>query len=182
IPVGLAAVVALAALVRGPAGGEWAGTPAHFLGTALVTTLGAVECFRGRAGRSVNARIVGVALFSTGGFYLARFIGYLALGVEHPSFEPFFGAIPDAILLSSLLVAGTLGLSAFHGEVRDLAHEPEPRPRGSGIPGVLAAQEFEEHVERWLERSVRDRSTVVLAVFRIRDLDDIAVAFGRGSA
>lgn len=181
VPIVLGGVVALAALVRGPSGGEWAGSPAHFIGTALITALGALECFRGRVGAGVNGRIVGFALATTSAYYLARLIGFVALGVDHPWFPPLFGPMPDAILLSCLLVAGTIGLSAVHAEVRQPA-DGFGRSRASGIPGVLASAEFQEHVERWLDRSVRDRSTLVFAVFRIRDLDDIAVAFGRPSS
>lgn len=182
LPVALGTVVAFAALVRGPDGGEWAGTPAHFLGTSLVTAIGGLECFRGRVGRSVNARIVGSVLLVASLYYLARLAAFVWLGVEHPWFEPLFGAIPDAILLSSLLVAGTLGLSALHAELRLPGVDVGDARRPSGIPGVLAAGEFQDQVEHWLERSVRDRSTLVFAVVRIRDLDDIAIAFGRGSA
>jgi len=49
------------------------------------------------------------------------------------------------------------------------------------LDGILGPRAFRELAESWLLRSVRERTTLVLLVLEVADLDEINIAFGRGA-
>lgn len=178
VPFAAGVVVATAAIVEGPRGGLWAGAAVLFAVVAVQGALIAVECHRAALVSKINARILGIAAATAALYYAARLVVFLLEGPNTPTFLVLFAPSVVSILLTSLLVIGTLTLSSLHGELRG-------RDRGSdGVDvepesGVVGPEAFERLSATWLARAERDRSTLVFATFRMPDLDELTTAFGR---
>jgi GGDEF domain-containing protein len=178
VPFLLGIVVTTAALVEGPRGGQWAGAAVLFVVVAAQGALIAIESHRGVLATLINARILAIAGSAASLYYLARAVVFLSQGPEAPTFGTLFAPSVVSILLTSLLVIGTVTLSNLHVELRRREHG-EHRADVEPGSGVVGSVEFEHLSETWLARAERDRSTLVFATFRMPDLDELATAFGR---
>lgn len=176
------AAVALAALVRGPEGGYWAGAAEMFLGMAVFAVLTARECSRGELRRLVSARLLATLLIALAAFYLVRAAAFVLLGPDDGFFSAVFGAESSSIAVICMVVVGTLALSSVQGDrFRRGAHLDAESGLRVTIEGAVGRETFRELSESWLVRSVRERSTLVLLIIEIADLAEINLAFGRAA-
>jgi diguanylate cyclase (GGDEF)-like protein len=171
--------VALAVVLRGPDGGAWAGAAEMFLVVAAFAVLGTIETLSGKLRRSLNARILTVIFIVVGVFYVGRTIGLLALGPDDPVFLGYFGPIPAILINLCLIILATVALSIIQIESHGLPGRVDSGTDTGGIDGIVGSRAFRGLAESWLLRSVRERSTLVLMVLELVNLDEINVAFGR---
>lgn len=179
VPVAAGALVAVATLIPGPNGGYWAGSLEMFAGVALFAALAAVETLRGELRPLLNSRVLSLMLAAVALFFLGRAVGLIVLGPDDAAFQLFFGTAVTTLVELCLAVLGTITMSSIQS---DRFGRAGAGPRdASRLDGVLGTGAFRELAESWLLRSLRERSTLVLLVLEIADLDEINVAFGRAA-
>jgi diguanylate cyclase (GGDEF)-like protein len=181
IPLIVGAIVALAVVVRGPDGGDWAGAVEMFIAVAALSGVAAFESVRGRMRRNLNARTLTVAFAVIGIFYLGRTIALLVLGPTDPTFLLYFGPIPATLMTLALVILGTISLSIIQTERFGSIGRTDAASETGQIDGIAGPQLFRELAESWLLRSVRERTTLVLILFDLANLEEINVAFGRAA-
>jgi diguanylate cyclase (GGDEF)-like protein len=177
IPLVVAAGVALAVLLRGPGAGLWAGSFEMFVATTIFAALGFVETLRGWLGRSLNARILGMALLILTLYYAARSVLLLTLGYENAAFQAGFGSAAATIINLGLVVIGTVTISILQNE--RFKRPGLVEPSDSEQEGLLGPEQFRMLAETWLRRAVRDRATIALVLVELANIDEINLAFGR---
>ncbi|MGN6326202.1 diguanylate cyclase domain-containing protein [Pseudolysinimonas sp.] len=177
IPLAVAVIVGAAVLLRGPAGGPWAGSVEMFTATAVFAGLGFVETSRGWLARSLNARILGIASLVMALYYAARAVLILILGHRDPVFATGFGTIPATIIDMGLVVIGTVTISLIQQE--RFKRPGLVIPSDSEAEGLMSPGAFRAVAETWLRRSVRDRVTLALVLVELANIDEINLAFGR---
>lgn len=177
IPLVAGAAVGLAALLRGPHGGIWAGAFEMFVAVTIFAALGCVETLRGWLRRSVNARIIGVALFILTVYYALRAAVILIVGPDSHLFAAAFSPIVATLLDLSLIVIGTTTISMLQTE--RFRRPGRVDPSESQAEGLLGAEQFRVLAEVWLRRAVRDRSTLALVLVELANVEEINLAFGR---
>lgn len=182
LPVLAGAAVAVATVVPGPEGGYWAGSFETFVGVAGFAGLAALETGRGNLGRMLSARILAIMLAAVAVFFAGRAGFFLLAGPDDPVFELYFGTGAATLFEVCLAVIGTITLSSVQAD-RFGRRGPGRRESGddSNIDGVLGLHTFRELAESWLLRSLRERTTLVMLVIEIADLDEINLAFGRAA-
>ena len=182
VPFAAGAIVGVATLIPGESGGYWAGSLETFIGISAFAGLAAGAMARRDLARLVGARIFAILLAAISIFYAARAVAFLALGPGDATFLSYFGTETSTIFETCLLVLGTVTLSSIQAE-RFGAGGGSTREieDGTHLDGVLGLRSFREFAESWLLRSLRERTTLVLLVLEISDLDEINVAFGRGA-
>jgi diguanylate cyclase (GGDEF)-like protein len=177
VPLVVAVGVALAVLLRGPEGGLWAGSFEMFVATTAFAGLGFVETLRGWLARSLNARIVGIALLIMAIYYAARSVLLLVLGHENPTFQTGFGSVPATLINLGLVVVGTTTISILQNE--RFKRPGLLIPSDTEAEGLLGDHQFRMLAETWLRRAMRDRSTIALVLIELANIDEINLAFGR---
>lgn len=182
VPLAGGAAVAVATLIPGPEGGYWAGSFEMFIGVALFAALAALETLRGDLGPLLNSRILSIMLAAVALFFIGRAIGLLVLGHDDPTFDLFFGTAASTIFELCLSVLCTITMSSIQSDrfARSATGPHQPRD-STRLDGVLGPSAFRELAESWLLRSLRERSTLVLLLLEIADLDEINAAFGRSA-
>jgi diguanylate cyclase len=182
VPIVAGALVALAALLPGIEGGYWAGSLEMFVGVAVFAGLTAVEMNRGELATMLSARVLSVMLATLAVFYVARALGLVLLGPADPVFQAYLGTAASTVLEICLTVIGTIVLSSVQ---TDRFGRPAGGPLNARdvapLDGILGPRAFRELAESWLLRCVRERTTLVLLVIEVADLDEINIAFGRGA-
>lgn len=180
IAVGLAVVVA--ALVPGEAGGFWAGSFEMFIGVALVSILTAVEFARGDLARLLASRVLSVLIGGMGLYYLARAVIFAALGAEHPVFAIYLGTAVSTLVEVCFVVISTIMLASVQGDRSSQLTENDAEIGARlRIDGILSTTLFRELAETWLLRAIRERTTLVLLLIDVADLEAINIAFGRAA-
>jgi len=182
VPLAAGLVVALATLLPGVDGGNWAGSLEMFLGVSAFAGLATLELNRAELGTMLSARVLSIMLAVVSAFYLARAGGLVFLGPDDPTFEQFLGTAASTTFEICLVVVGTIALSSVQAERfgRPVGGPLNAR-EGARLDGILGPRAFREFAESWLLRSVRERATLVLLVIEIADLEEINIAFGRAA-
>lgn len=96
---------ALAAILPGPDGGEWAGGWATLLGTAAGGLLAGVAALRGRLRHHRLGRLLAGVLLAAGVYYVLRLTVYLSSGPESSTFETYLGTPTTLLVLTALVTA-----------------------------------------------------------------------------
>lgn len=182
VPVLAGIGVAAAALVPGPAGGYWAGSMEMFLGVVTLGGLSTYEASRGMIGRLPSARLLAIVLAVVALFYASRAVAFAVVGPDHELFRGLFGTSATSILVISLVVVGTVTLTTIQAErFRRRADLEADTGMRVLVDGVVSREQFRGLAESWLLRSIRERTTLVLLIIEIADLDAINLAFGRAA-
>ena len=173
------AAAAVAVLAAGPDGGDWAGAPIMFALIAAFAALGAAETMRAPMRENWTARGLTVIFVVVALFYSMRAVMFLVRGPEDPAFRTFFGTEATAVVLISLIIVTLVSL---------LILQSERVPRATGRQGnglwytadaVLAAPQFREIVDDWLERANFHDEQLVFMRVELDDFDALNAAFGR---
>lgn len=182
VPVALGIAVAVASLLPGEAGGFWGGAVEMFLGVALVCLLSAFEFARGDLKRLLASRVLTVLLSGMGLFYVGRAIAFVAVGPEHSIFADFFGTSMSSFVEIGFAVIGTIMLASVQGDRFALLSEEDAEIGAKlRIDGIMGARPFRDVAETWLLRAIRERTTLVLLLIDVADLEAINIAFGRAA-
>jgi diguanylate cyclase (GGDEF)-like protein len=174
-----AVTTALAALLPGADGGDWAGSEIEFAAVAIFSALAGVETSRFRMRRSVTARMLSVVFWGVCIYFSIRLVALLTVGENGALFTDYFGTVSATFVSITLVVLAAVSMSVLttNRSVRgagDIAAAEAP-----SLPGVLSAPDFDQHAEAWLLRAQRDRDPLVFLLVDIANLDDMNTAFGR---
>jgi diguanylate cyclase (GGDEF)-like protein len=178
VPMGVAVLVAAVVLARGASAGQWAGAVEMFVATAAFAGLGFVETLRGWLGRSLNARIVGVASLVMAVYYAARAVLLPLLGPSHVLFSAGFGPAEATLLNLGLIVLGTVSLSML--QLERFRRPGVDASSDADADGLLDGERFRTLAEVWLRRAMRDQTTLAFVLIELANIDEINLAFGRG--
>jgi diguanylate cyclase len=177
VPLVAGAAVALAVLLRGAEGGIWAGALEMFAATAVFAGLGFIETLRGWLGRSLNARIVGIASLIMAVYYALRAVLLATLGVHDRVFEIGFSPTSATLINLGLIVVGTITISMMQAE--RFRRPGLTAPSDSEADGLLGAEQFRTLAEAWLRRAMRDQQTLAIVLIELANIDEVNLAFGR---
>lgn len=155
--------------------GEWTGALPFFLSFSVFSALAGVEFWRGGIDQPplVHARVIAGACAINAAWYLARAIGLVVLGTNHPVFVTILGPANSAILLTVMIVVASLSLSAIAKEraLRDanrLATE-------DSLTGLLNRREFTRRVEEMsaaLGERRNDYAVLLLDLDHFKSIND----------
>jgi diguanylate cyclase (GGDEF)-like protein len=178
--------VAIAAIVRGPDGGEWAGGAEMLAGVALFALLAGVEGLTGQMRTRVNARTLAVVMLVVAAFYVARCAVFLLYGPYSEMFTTYFGTSLATFITILFLVSSSVAMTSLQVE-RALtgasgASGVAPRSGRSAFTlSVLSRDSFDEGAKDRIDRARRRSSSVALLLIRIDGLKEINTAFGRAT-
>lgn len=186
VPVAVVAVavlvVVIAALVPGPAGGDWAGAVPLFLGNALFATLGAVETRRGAIGRRWSAAGLSVVMALEALWFLARTVVFVAVGPEHELFRGAFGSETASFLTMVLVVAAVVVTSVLRASETALRGQADLVHLTVDRHGILQPASFRAALGTLIQRATASGESVVLFAVRVDDARAVATAFGPDEA
>lgn len=173
----VAVLTALAVLLEGPAGGDWAGALAMFLATAVFAALGARESRLGNMGRAVSSLGLTIVLALAAAFYFARSVVAVVDGTDGVFFGTWLGSVATGSLTVVMTIVAVMTVSTLRAGT--LAGEE----RGGGLSifsdGVLSDESFRRAVSE-VVAIAHDRSELVAVVaLSIEDMAQIRSAFGK---
>jgi GGDEF domain-containing protein len=182
VPLASGVAVAVASLLPGAEAGFWAGAVEMFLGVAIMCLLSAFEFTRGEFTRLLASRVLTFLLGGMGLFYLGRTVAFLSVGPDDPVFADFFGTQVSTLVEIGLAVIGTIMLASVQGDrFAQISEDDVEIGARVRIDGIMNSRLFRELAETWLLRAVRERTTLVLLLIDVADLEAINTAFGRAA-
>ncbi|WP_395640009.1 GGDEF domain-containing protein, partial [Pseudolysinimonas sp.] len=97
-------------------------------------------------------------------------------------FENYFGTAVSTLVEICFAVIGTLMLASVQSDrFSKLGEDDAEVGTRFRLDGILSASAFRELGETWLLRSIRERTTLVLLLVEVADLQAINIAFGRAA-
>jgi len=171
--------VAIWTLITGPVDDPWAASAVTWTCMAVFGGLGGSEALRGRLGRNVNGRILGLSLWIVAIYTSARVIALLVLGHEDLGFSRFFGTGSASIVNMSLIVIGSIAISILRAEKLGNNAVGDFTDGIHSAAGVMTSSAFTQAAADHIDRA--DRWQLGLAVIGadIDNLPEINTAFGR---
>ncbi|WP_460774049.1 hypothetical protein [Microbacterium sp. GXF7504] len=171
-------VVAGAAAVEGPDGGDWAGWLAMGLSLIAFCGLAAVETMRRPLGRIRSAWPLAVVLGVAALFYVARVSVFVLAGPTSTVFETYFSTNATSIVTVILTIVAVVVTSVLRASVTRLRATPWLTRSGVASDGVVLAATFVGALRDVAERAHWRNELVGVIGVRIGDLRQIASAFG----
>ncbi|KJL39182.1 hypothetical protein RR49_00557 [Microbacterium ginsengisoli] len=172
------AVSAAAVIVRGPAGGDWAGAFAMFVNIAGFAALGAVEMRRRPVGRLRSSVSLAVVLGIQSAYYVARTVVFVASGPDSDLFRVGFGTISTSVLTVTLTIVAVVVTSVLRASRSQLRGYGWVSDSGIAGDGVFLYPTFLRALDDLLERARWEGRLVAVISVRIDDLRRIGDAFG----
>jgi diguanylate cyclase (GGDEF)-like protein len=172
-------VTALAALLEGPAGGDWAGAAITFVMLASFAALSGIETLRGLLRRNHSGRVLPVVFFGTALFYGVRTVIFLVDGPDGVIFQDYVGTPVAAFVTIVLVILATISMTVLNAGASSVASVTHAGDSPSDLPGVLGMAAFEQHARNWLVRARRERDDLVLVTMDVANLEHMNTAFGR---
>lgn len=170
-------VTGLAALAPGSDGGVWAGAWAYFAGLVIWPLAAAVAILRGRLRRypamSALASVSAIYAF----FTLARAIIAFTAGFDDPLFLGAFGS--EVATIVGMLVAVVGSFSMITVRAPEANSERLSELRFDPYLGLRTAASLSQRAELTTARASAAGLPSSVALVRVRDLDEIASAFGK---
>ncbi|MEA4945559.1 MAG: hypothetical protein VB080_14120 [Propionicimonas sp.] len=183
IVVGAAvAATALAALLAGPGGGDWAGAAVMFWSIGILAALGTVESRRGVLGKQSLAAAITVVLGLAAVYYLARAVVFLAAGPGSVLFERWFDTANTSILTIVLTVAAVVAMSVLRATESTLRGRGGTTTLDVDADGLLDARSFAVVLASAVARSERAGDRLAVIALRMDELPQITTAFGAHEA
>jgi diguanylate cyclase (GGDEF)-like protein len=150
------ALVMLGTWIAAAPKGAWTGALPFFLSFSAFSAAASFEFWRGGIDQPplVHAKVLSVICAIIGGWYLARAIGLVAFGADHPVTLTILGPSSSTILLTLMIVVASLSLSAIAKErALRTAHRLATE---DALTGLLNRREFTRRVEE-LSTAAGDR-------------------------
>ncbi|MEN2741130.1 hypothetical protein ABCS02_25380 [Microbacterium sp. X-17] len=160
------------------ADGEWAGVAFMYVSVALLTALGAIECFRAPMGRIRTAWALAFVLAFVSAFYAARAIVFLVWGPDSPVFSIWFSTIVASMVTVTVTIVGAIVTSVLRSADVDPRAYAWVGSRRVTSDGILLNDVFTEALDDLLERAAWRKELVAVVSVRVDDLGQIATAFG----
>ncbi len=183
IGVGVAvAVVAFAALIAGPGGGDWAGAIPMFLGNAVFATLGAIETRRGALAAQWSAIGLTLVLCVEAVWFVIRTFVFVFAGPESELFRRWFDSDYASLLTIALTIVAVVTTSVLRAGESNLRGQRDSYAIHVALDGVLLPSSFQSVATTLLERAERNGETLCVVAMRVADLERMAVAFGPSEA
>ncbi|GAA2992782.1 hypothetical protein JOD63_001507 [Microbacterium terrae] len=175
---GAAIGAAVAVVLAGPDGGDWAGAVWMFVSLLLFSAFGAVECLRGDLRESRSALVLGIVLIIEAVFFVARTTVFLASGPESALFQAAFGTVPMSFLTVTLTIVAVVVTSVLRATRAPMRGQVRRAGLGTARDGILSADVFGGAIGELCHRAALRGETVAVTAVRIDDLDQISTAFG----
>lgn len=168
------------ALLDDPANDSWAGNGLLFAVMSAAFVAGAVEVWatwahrrvdpdRRDSAEAINALVVSaIAATVLSALYVVRFVLFMMLGNEHPTFKALVGSPTASIVLLLCLVAVTFSVSALGWDQR--TRELRRRAAEDDLTGLLGRSAFLARAQEALSQSGGRRAHTAWLV--ISDLDN----------
>jgi diguanylate cyclase (GGDEF)-like protein len=171
------ALVALAAIVESPQGGDWAGGFAFLLGVSLYASLAGVEALRGRMRRNLNARVLAALMLIVGAYYGVRSVVFLVASPDSAVFREMFGTEVTTFITILFVIVASTSMSILRAERSgNRATRPLELANWNGIlPDAL----FSAPAADRIRRASRQGERVAFLGAEIDNMADINIAFGR---
>lgn len=178
VALGGTVATGIAALVEGPAGGDWAGAAVTFIALCIFAGLAGIEVVRGRLRRNPNAKILPIVFFATSLYYAVRTVVFVVDGPDGVIFHDYVGTPVTAFMTIALIIVATISMTVLTTGGNSSALNSGGSV-ASDIPGILPIGAFEQHARNWLVRGRRDRDDLVLVTMDVANLEHMNTAFGR---
>jgi diguanylate cyclase (GGDEF)-like protein len=172
-------VTAVAALLEGPAGGDWAGAEVTFVMLAAFAALSGIETLRGLLRRNYSGRVLPVVFFGTALFYGVRTVIFIVDGPDGDIFQNYVGTPVAAFVTIVLVILATISMTVLTAGATSVASATRAHETQSDLPGVLGMADFEQHARNWLVRARRERDDLALVTMDVANLEHMNTAFGR---
>lgn len=171
---------AIAALIEGPTGGDWAGAGLMFVAIAGFAGGAGVESLTGSMGANPNARALAGVLLLQSAYYAVRTVVFFSGGADSELFRTAFGTASSSFIVVTVTIVGAISMSVLRADRARL--RGIRRPRVTDEAAGLALGGLESLADGWMRRGAsRGRGIAVLAV-RFDTLEAMTTAFGRNAA
>lgn len=180
VTAAVSVAVALAALLPGPGGGEWAGGWAVLVGTAAGALLGGIAALRGRLRHDALGRALGGVLLAVGGYYAARTALFLTVGPDSPTFELFVGTGPTMLVVLTLVTAAGFCAVAIRAERARTGRRESLR--FDATTGLRTVASFDRLAREAVRTAADAGEPVALVVVRLENVAHLTTAFDRDAA
>lgn len=179
--VGVVAAVAaaIAVIVAGPNGGDWAGAPLMFFSVSVFAGLGAAESLSTPMRENWMARGLTAVFIMVALFYGARTAVFVARGPEDPVFDMFLGTEVSAFVLMSFVIVALVSLIVVQGDRMPRTSRPHEVTLSYNADAVLNLHSLREIVEDWLERAAFHDEQLVFMRVELDEIEALDAAFGR---
>lgn len=172
------AAAALAVVLEGPGGGDWAGYWLLFGGNAAFAALGAIESARGTMRRSGTALGLGLVLGIESAFFLSRLVVAATLGTDDEIFRTYLGSEVAGILTIVLTIVAVVVASVLRAEHVRMRGADDSAVLAIAPDGVLLRSTFLRVLGGRLMRANRREELFGVLAVHIDALPRIATAFG----
>ncbi|MEL4320056.1 hypothetical protein WJX64_13655 [Leifsonia sp. YIM 134122] len=171
---------AIAVIIEGPSGGDWAGAGIMFISIAAFAGGAGVESLTGSMGANPNARALAIVLLLQSAYYSVRTVLFITGGPDTELFQAGFSTIPTSFVVITVTIVGAISMSVLRADRARL--RGVRRSRRPDDASGLAIGGLEALADGWMKRGSRyGRGVAVLAV-RFDTLSAVATAFGRHAA
>lgn len=170
-------VAALAAVIEGPEGGDWAGGATMLLGVAVFASLAGLESLSGRMRHNLNARVLAVLMFIVGSYYAARAVVFVLFSPESQLFRDYFGTEVATFVTILFVIVASTSMSILRAE-RSAVRETRALENGDWN-GILPGRLFDTPAVDRIRRATLHGETTAFIGAEIDNLSDMNTAFGR---
>jgi len=158
--------------------GDWAGAVPMFLLIALFTALAAFEAARGDMRRQRTAGGFALVLGLVSAYHLARTAVFIGAGPESDLFERWFSTASTSVVIVVLTIVALVSTSVLRAERARVRGVTSITALQRGEDGVLTADSFALTAAELRERAAAKGELVAVVSVQMRELDEIATAFG----
>ncbi|MET4639351.1 GGDEF domain-containing protein [Mycetocola sp. 2940] len=175
--LGGSALAALAVVIEGPGGGDWAGGFVFLSGVAVFSVLAGAEALRGRMRRNLNGRILAMLMLTVGAYYGARAVVFLVATPDSSIFQEAFGTEVTTFFTILFVIVASSSMSILRVE-RSGNRGSRPLEYGNWH-GTLPDALFSSPAADRIRRANRHGERVAFLGAEIDNMADINIAFGR---
>ena len=172
-----AAVAALAVVLEGPDGGDWAGGATMLLGVAVFSTLAGLEALTGRMRRNLNARILAALMLIVGVYYATRAVVFLIASPDSALFRDFFGTEVTTFVTLLFVIVASTSMSILRAE-RSSGRDTRALEKVNW-KGVIPDALFNSSATDRIQRATLHGERAAFIGAEIDSLADMNTAFGR---
>lgn len=172
-----AALTALAALLPGPEGGDWAGGWAVLIGTAVGAALGGVAGLRGRLRHHRLGGLLSGVLLVVAAYYTLRTVIYFAAGAHSTAFTRYVGTAPTVIVVLSLVLVASYAMVAIR--TNEANAQRAARYAFDASTGLRTPVSFEPRAHDLLRDAERSGQPVALVTVALEGTEHLRTAFRR---
>ncbi|WP_137845993.1 hypothetical protein [Microbacterium sp. 2FI] len=169
---------AIAVIVEGPDGGDWAGALWMFVPLLVFAGFGAVECLRGELRDSKTAWVLGAVLGFQSLFYVSRTTAFVTSGPDSSLFQQAFGTVSTSLLTITLTIVAVVSTSVLRATRAPMRGYLNPTGFNAPRDGILSSEEFATAMAELCARARWRSELVGVVAVRVDDLEQISTAFG----